>query len=143
MYTKVEMTATADDPHALLAHYEQAMLTLDADALAGLYATDGTHEFGFLVPGLEPVYRGREAIRATYRLMWSSPSVHLVEIRHRAVHDTADPEVVIAEWTAEGRRADGEHVALSGVLVLRARDGQLVHVRDYMDGFGLAHRTGR
>ena len=31
----------------------------------------------------------------------------------------------------------------SPVLVLRVRDGKIIHVRDYMDGLGVAHATGR
>ena len=78
-----------------------------------------------------------------YRSAWASPAVRLVEIRDLAVHATSDPDVIVAEWQAEARRPDETEFTLSGVLVLRARDGLLIHVRDYMDVLGLAPRTGR
>lgn len=130
-------------PHELLARYERAMIDLDADALADLYASDAVHEFGFFVPGHEPRYHGRDAIRAAYRNAWGAPTVRLVEIHHRALHDTTDPEVIVAEWSGTARSADGKTVDLAGVLVVHARDGHLIHVRDYMDVFGLASQSGR
>lgn len=119
------------------------MLGFDADALADLYAPDGVHEFGFFTPGHEPRYQGREALRAAYRAAWASPNIRLLEIHDHAVHDTTDDEVIVAEWSATAQRPDGHDVPLAGVLVLRARDGCLSHVRDYMDVLGLAYRTGR
>lgn len=134
---------STEGPHELLARYEQTMIDLDADALADLYASDAVHEFGFIVPGHEPRYHGRDAIRAAYRAAWGAPSVRLVEIHHRALHDTTDPEMLVAEWAGTARSTDGKTVDLAGVLVMRARDGYLIHVRDYMDVFGLAYQSGR
>lgn len=119
------------------------MLDFDADVLADLYAPTAVHEFGFFTPGHEPRYQGREALRAAYRAAWASPGVRLLEIHDRAVHDTSDPEVIVAEWSATARPPDGNDLPLTGVLVLRAHGGYLTHVRDYMDVLGLAYRTGR
>lgn len=127
---------STEGPYELLARYEQTMIDLDADALAELYASDAVHEFGFFVPGHEPRYHGRDAIRAAYRTAWGAPSVRLVEMHHRALHETTDPEMLVAEWAGTARSTDGKTVDLAGVLVVRARDGYLVHVRDYMDVFG-------
>ena len=132
-----------EGPRELLARYEQAMIDLDADALAELYASDAVHEFGFIVPGHEPSYHGRDAIRAAYRAAWGAPSVRLVEMHHRALHETTNPEMLVAEWAGTARSTAGKTVDLAGVLVVRARDGYLVHVRDYMDVFGLAYQSGR
>ncbi|WP_395726584.1 nuclear transport factor 2 family protein [Nakamurella sp.] len=133
----------AHEPRELLARYHQAMIDFDADALAELYAPDCVHEFGFLTPGHAPSYRSREEVRTAYRAAWRSPGVRLLEIHNLAVHETADPAVVVAEWAATGRLPDRGEIGLNGVLVLRAQGGQLTHVRDYMDVLGLAHRTGR
>lgn len=119
------------------------MIDFDADALAELYAPDCVHEFGFFTPGHAPCYRSREEVRTAYRAAWRSPDVRLFEIHDLAVHETADPEVVVAEWAATARRPDQSEIDLNGVLVLRAHGGRLTHVRDYMDVLGLAHRTGR
>ncbi len=134
---------STEGPYELLARYEQTMIDLDADALADLYASDAVHEFGFIVPGHEPRYHGRDAIRVAYRAAWAAPSVRLVEIHHRALHETTNPAMLVAEWAGIARSTDGKTVDLAGVLIVHARDGYLVHVRDYRDVFGLAYQTGR
>ncbi|MFD8702863.1 nuclear transport factor 2 family protein [Kitasatospora sp. NPDC059648] len=131
-------------PLELLARYRRAMLDLDADALAELYAEDGVHEFPFLFPGMPERYRGREEVRAGYRAAWGASEARPEEIREVAVHPGADPEVLTVEQSVIGRVAStGEEFTLPGLLVLRARGGQLVHVRDYMDGLGVARAMGR
>ncbi|WP_240528769.1 hypothetical protein [Streptomyces humi] len=57
----------------------------------------------------------------------------MTEIREVAVHDTADPEVIVAEQVVVAGQ-----VTIPGLLVLRVRDGRLVRVRDYLDGYGVA-----
>jgi hypothetical protein len=47
------------------------------------------------------------------------------------VHDTADPEVVIAEFDYDGRAARGRTFRVSNIQVLRVRDGLIVETRDY------------
>ncbi|MGW2375003.1 nuclear transport factor 2 family protein [Kitasatospora sp. NPDC001683] len=131
-------------PLELLARYRRAMLDLDADALAELYAEDGVHEFPFLFPGMPERYRGREEVRAGYRAAWGASEARPQEIREVAVHPGADPEVLTVEQLVIGRVAStGKEFAFPGLLVMRARGGQLVHVRDYMDGLGVARAMGR
>lgn len=136
--------STTPGPSELLARYRRAMLDLDADALAGLYAEDGVHEFPFLFPGMPECYRGREEVRAGYRAAWGASEARPREIREVAVHPGADPEVLVVEQLVIGTVAStGQPFTLPGLLVLRAREGLLVHVRDYMDGLGVAHAMGR
>ena len=87
---------TAASPREVLARYHQAMIDLDADALAGLYAVDALHVFPFRVPGRPPRYEGREAVRAGYRPVWSraAESMRLSRIDDVVVHESADPEVI-------------------------------------------------
>lgn len=137
-------SAAATSPLELLARYRRAMLDLDADALAELYAEDGVHEFPFLFPGMPERYVGREEIRAGYRAAWGASAARPEEVREVAVHPGADPEVLTVEQTVIGTVVDtGKPFALPGLLVLRARGGFLVHVRDYMDGLCVAHTMGR
>ncbi|KUN28408.1 hypothetical protein AQJ23_09880 [Streptomyces antibioticus] len=127
------------DPREVLARYHQAMRHKSADELAELYARDAVHEFPFTAPGFPPRYTGREEVRAGYRAAWGASPVRVEEIRDVVVHETRDPEVIIAEHTVVASVAGGEGgVRVPGLLVLRVRDGLLVHVRDYMDGFGVS-----
>lgn len=135
----IQGRAHPPDPHELLARYHRAMLESDADALAGLYAVDGVHEFPFAVPGLPGRFTGREEIRAGHRALWDGGGARVTEIRDVVVHRSTDPEVLTAEHTVAGTLEPGSRpFRLAGLLVLRVRDGRLVHVRDYLDGLGLA-----
>ncbi|GAA5050174.1 ketosteroid isomerase-like protein [Thermocatellispora tengchongensis] len=109
--------------------YHGAMLRKSADELADLYAEDALHEFPF--GGLEP-FRGREEIRAGYHAMWDASPFEAEEVRRLALHRTQDPEVVVVEQDTHVR-AGGRPITVPGLLVLRIRDGEIVHTRDYMD----------
>ncbi|GAB2878657.1 nuclear transport factor 2 family protein [Streptomyces mayteni] len=51
-----------------------------------------------------------------------------------AVHQTADPEVIVAEYEVAGSvTTTGRRAAAAFVLVLRVRDGRVVHWREYQD----------
>ena len=131
-------------PREVLARYHHAMLHLSADELADLYAVDAVHEFPFLAPGRPTRYRGREEVRAGYWAAWSASPVRLEEIRNVMVYETTDPEVIIGEWAATGRvSTTGRPFAISGLLMIRVREGLIVHVRDYMDALGTYHATDR
>nr|WP_202524357.1 nuclear transport factor 2 family protein [Kitasatospora sp. SID7827] len=122
-----------------MARYRRAMLDLDADALADLYAPDAVHEFPFRFPGFPPRYEGREAVRAGYRAAWRASPARPTEVEERALHVSTDPEVLVAEQVVRGELADGRGTfEVPGLLVLRVRHGLIVHVRDYLDAGGRA-----
>ncbi len=105
------------------------MLHKSADELAGLYAPDGLHEFPF---GGMPPFTGREEIRAGYTRMWGAMTAVVTEIRDVVVRRTTDPSEVVVEQTAVVS-VGGREVGVPGLLILRVRDGMIVHARDYMD----------
>ncbi|MFJ5234676.1 nuclear transport factor 2 family protein [Kitasatospora sp. NPDC088391] len=127
----------------VLARYRRAMLDLDADALAALYAPDAVHEFPFRFPGFPERFEGREAVRAGYAAAWAATPARPREIVETGLHRSADdPEVLLVEQTVRGELAGGRgEFTMTGLLVLRVRNGLLVHVRDYLDG--LAASGGR
>jgi ketosteroid isomerase-like protein len=60
------------------------------------------------------------------------------------IHETTDPEVVVAEFEYHGTAADtGEPYALPGIFVLRVRDGEIVDSRDYFDHLTAARVRGQ
>ncbi|MEU6095669.1 nuclear transport factor 2 family protein [Streptomyces sp. NPDC047079] len=132
-------------PLGILARYRRAMLEKSADDLAALYAVDAVHEFPFLFPGMPARWHGREEVRAGYRAAWDASPALPEQVLEVAVHASTDPEVITVEQTAvTGTVATtGEPFAFPGLLVMRVRGGALVHVRDYMDGLGVAHALGR
>ncbi|MER6004405.1 nuclear transport factor 2 family protein [Nonomuraea sp. NPDC003707] len=109
--------------------YHAAMLHKSADELADLYAEDALHEFPF--GGLAP-FKGREEIRAGYRAMWGAMPFKPDEVRRVSLHQATDPEVVLVEQDTFVTVA-GQSITVPGLLVLRIRNGLIIHTRDYMD----------
>ncbi|MGW0081649.1 nuclear transport factor 2 family protein [Streptomyces sp. NPDC003393] len=125
-------------PRGVLARYRRAILDKSADDLADLYAPDAVHEFPFRFPGLPARYQGREEVRAGYRALWGASPARAESIREVAVHESTDPEVITVEQTVAGTvTTTGAPFEIPGLLVMRVRDGLLVHVRDYMDGLAV------
>ena len=129
---------------AVLHRYHEAMRMKSADALADLYAVDAVHEFPFFMANGQHQLVGREAIRASYRAGWANHPLEIHAIDDVFVHVAADPEVVTGQFRARAiLRTTGTPVAITGLLVLRVHNGQIVHTRDFMDALGVAHALGR
>jgi predicted enzyme related to lactoylglutathione lyase/ketosteroid isomerase-like protein len=122
---------TPPTPRDLLMAFHRALVALSADDLADLHAPDAVYEFPLLTTGRPERYVGREAIREGLCAAWSAP-VRVTEIRNVVVHESTDPEVIIAEQeAATAIVGTGERFSVPFLLVLRARAGLIVHVRDY------------
>jgi ketosteroid isomerase-like protein len=139
-----DTTSAHPGAREVLARYQRAMLDKSADDLADLYALDAVHEFPFLFPGMPSRYQGREEVRAGYRAVWGASPAQPQEIREVVVHQSTDSEVITVEQTVTGTvTTTGQPFSFPGLLVIRVRNGQIVHVRDYMDGLGVAHAMNR
>lgn len=109
--------------------------------LPDLYAeqTDVVHPFD---PLRAPALRTREELRAHF-----APRDTVRHLIRRpaniTVHETLDPEVIVAEFEYQGTIAEtGEEFALPGIFVLRVRDGRIVSSRDYFDHLAAARVRG-
>ncbi|HEU4948132.1 MAG TPA: nuclear transport factor 2 family protein [Kribbella sp.] len=59
------------------------------------------------------------------------------------VHETQDPEVIVAEFEYRGTvLATGAPFAVPAIFVLRVRDGLIVESRDYIDHVAFARARG-
>lgn len=131
-------------PRAILRRYQQAVIDKSADDLADLYAADAVHELPFLFPGMPDRLEGREQVRVAYRAAWAASEARPQEVREVAVHSCDGGDVLVAEQVVSGTLpSTGEPFEFPGVLVLHVHDGEIIHVRDYMDGLGVAHAMGR
>ncbi|MCA2224439.1 nuclear transport factor 2 family protein [Nonomuraea aurantiaca] len=98
--------------------------------LADLYAPDVVIEIPFAPAGIPRRSQGREELRARFKaaegvLRWERTDNVLI-------HETTDPEVVIVEFDIHGSLvASGRSVVSSYIMVIRVRDGLIVHSRDY------------
>ena len=131
--------------HASPRHVLESLLRGISDGrwndLADLYTEDAVVEQPF-APTPPRRLEGREAIRAHFATAAQGPL--RLEAGNVVVHDTGDPEVVVAEFDYDGRVATtGRAFRVANVQVLRVRDGRIVSSRDYHDHLALAAAVGR
>src|SRR5689334_6244590 len=121
-------------PADVLARRCRLTLNGDADGLADLFAPDAVIEVPFAGPPGRPArLEGRESIRANARQVIASP-LRLENYEVAELHQTQDPEVVIAEVRTTGTvTTTGRSFATTSVQILRIRDGQIVRSRDFAD----------
>ena len=136
-------SATPATPADVLARRRQLMLDGDADGFADLFAPGAVIEFSFHGPPGTPVrLAGREVIREYSRQVMASP-LRLEEYKVAELHQTQDPEVVIAEMQAKATMTTtGRAITATSIQVLRIRDGHIVLVRDFADPRILDDVTG-
>lgn len=111
------------------------------DELPSLYAakTNVSHPFH---PAGAPALRTREDVRDHFQLAGASAAPNFDRRpANLRVHETKDPEVIVAEFEYEGT-ADGEPFTIPCVFVLRVRDGEIVESRDYIDHIASARARG-
>jgi len=121
-------------PADVLARRSQLILNGDADGFAALFAPDAVIESSFAGPPGTPVrLTGREAIREYSRQVMASP-LRLEDIEVAELYQTQDPEVVITEMRAKGTvTTTGRSFTTTSVQIIRIREGQIVHSRDFAD----------
>ena len=110
-------------------------ITRNPDAIAAMFTEDGVY-VAPLVPDGHPLQRlvGRDAIRAGTSVYHQQPAYQgtmNVERSAYVLHDTADPDVFIAEIDVAFDEADGGRTTMSLVWIFRLRDGQIAMLRDY------------
>lgn len=102
----------------------------DMPGFIGLFADDAVVEFPFAPPGRPRRLDGRGAVHDYLIDYPDTFDVHRVDVD--TVHRTADPEVIVAEFSAQGTVvATGEPYESPYVAVLTVRDGRIAHYRDY------------
>lgn len=111
-------------------------ISRDPDAIAAMFTEDGVFEAPLVPDGhlLPRRLVGRDAIRTGISAYVRYPAFEGTVNVERSVyvlHDTADPDVFIAEIDAAFDEADGRPTTISQVKIFRVRDGQIVCLRDY------------
>jgi ketosteroid isomerase-like protein len=105
----------------------------NSSELPDLYAefTDVRHPMA--TPESEPL-TSREALREHFtvppEVRESLPKRSVVDV---VVHETADPEVIVAEFAYEFTLPDDSTTKVPCIFVMRVRDGQIIESRDYID----------
>jgi uncharacterized protein len=127
-------------PREILEHLIQGISNRRWQELHELYAHDALVEYPFALPSTR--LDGRAAVRRYFTAVARMP----LELRARnvVVHETSDPEVVVAEWDYDGLvTTTNRSFQVSNIQVSRVRNGQIVASRDYHNHLVLADVLGR
>jgi ketosteroid isomerase-like protein len=130
-------------PHEVLERWRQAAISQSADDMRRLYAVDAVHEFPFTRPGLPSRLEGRDEIVNWIAAGWNANQLKYELYRTLAIHDTTDPDTIIVEQEALGTSTATGGFALPNIIVLTVRNGQIAHLRDYVNILAAAAAMGR
>jgi len=140
----MEPTTPTVGPREVLERYRQAAIMQAADDLRALYAADAVHEFPFTPPGVPSRLTGRDEIVGWITTGWRTLPLRYERYQTIATHDTGDPETIVVEQRAVGRNtANAREFSLPNIIVLTVHDGQITHLRDYVDVLAAANATDR
>lgn len=128
------------NPRELVEHALDLLLAKDMTAFADLWAVDGVMEFPFAAPDYLSRLDGRAAVQEYLR---GYPDIlDIREFPETTLHQTQDPEVVIAEFEASGIVvATGEPYRMRYIAVITIRDGEIQRYRDYWSPLAAAEIT--
>jgi ketosteroid isomerase-like protein len=129
-------------PHAVLDRLREATRTQSVEGMRSIYAVDAVHEFPFAFPGVPTRLEGRDEIVGWIEAQWQGGPLRLTGYRTHAVHTTTDPDTIVVEQDALGTNGTDEGITLPNLMVLTARNGQVVHVRDYVNVLAAAAALG-
>jgi uncharacterized protein len=122
----------------------RAAVSTSPGDMADCYAPEVVIDLPFAVDGLYPprTQTTREELRARFQ---AGTAVRRYNgLSNVTIHETADPEVVVAEYQLDGEMTGtGEAFSLRLAMVVRVRDGYIVHSRDYSDPIAGARLLGR
>jgi ketosteroid isomerase-like protein len=124
-----EQARTTMGPREVFAHMRQQWLGNAVNPLDSLLAADAVIETPFALPGRPRRFEGREEFLAFAQAGRAALPVRFEECREIAVHDTADPEVIVVEYelagtvTTTGHRAAARSSACCGLVTGRSLGG--------------------
>lgn len=132
--------STPRSPREVFERHRRAITGRAWSEVAQLYADDAVVELPFNLP--QPLRLvGREQLHA--RFVAGSRLPIEVEMRNLVIHQTDDPEVIVAEFDYDGRSTvSGREFSVANVIVMRVRDGLIVSSRDYHNHAVLAEFVG-
>jgi uncharacterized protein len=134
----------SEGPREVFARMRQRWLSNTEETLDSLLAEDAVIEAPFAPPGRPRRFQGREEWLAFARGARASLPARFEECRELAIHETADPEVIVVEYELAGTvTTTGRHAAARFIGVLRVRDGEITGWREYQDTVAIAHALGQ
>ncbi|GAA1714974.1 nuclear transport factor 2 family protein [Fodinicola feengrottensis] len=111
------------------------------DGLADLYAEETDVRHPFATPDRPPLL-SRADVREHFTFADGLRPEFTRRVVDLVLHDGADPEVVVAEFSYEFTYPDGKVFLMPAVMVMRVRDGKIVESHDYFDPIRGARARG-
>jgi len=106
-----------------------------------LFSDDAIIEYPFALP-VRTQLNGLEAIKKYFASTSALPLK--LKMRDLVVHETSNPEIVVAEWDYDGFVTTTRHTfRVSNITVTTVRNGKIVASRDYHNHAVLAGALGR
>ncbi len=139
---RAALGADVDGPREVLERLRDATRTQSVEGMRAIYAVDAVHEFPFAFPGVPTRLEGRDEIVGWIAAQWQGGPLRLTGYRTHAVHSTTDPHTIVVEQDALGTNGTDDGIALPNLMVLTARNGQVVHLRDYVNVLAAAAALG-
>lgn len=128
-------------PREVLEHLIHGISNRRWQVLHELYAHDTLVEYPFALSAPARL-EGREAVQRYFTAVARVPME--LQARNIVVHETSDPEVIVAEWDYDGLvTTTNRSFQVSNIQVSRVRNGQIVASRDYHNHLVLADVLGR
>lgn len=120
----------AMQPKDILLKLLEGLSNQDWDAISDLYSEDVVIQWPFTLPKAT-IIRGRQNLQKALQDGWSAIELRASHIR---VYETQDPEVVIAEYSYDGRaRNTGKTFRYANILVLRIHNNRIVSGHGYFN----------
>jgi ketosteroid isomerase-like protein len=139
-----EQAGAVMGPREVFARMQQQWLGNAVDAMDSLLAEDAIIETPFAPPGRPRRFQGRAEFLAFARAGRGSLPVRFEDCREVAIHETADPGVIVVEYELAGTvTTTGQRAAAPFIGVLQVRDGQITRWREYQDAVAIAHALGQ
>jgi ketosteroid isomerase-like protein len=126
----------------VLERMREAAIARSAEDMSSVYAADAVHEFPFTRPGVPSRIEGRDAIMSLITAFWSTSPLRYERYRTIAIHDTADPDTIVVEQEVQGTSSTTGSFVLPNIVVLKARHGEIAHLRDYANILAVEEATG-
>ena len=134
----------AAGPRELFERWQRMVLGNDADTLGELSSADVILETPFAPPGHPRRIEGREQFLAFARPRRPALPARFEEFRNVIIHDTGDPDVIVAEYELAGTvTTTGMRASAPFIVVLTAREGEIIRWREYQDTLGMAISLGQ
>jgi ketosteroid isomerase-like protein len=117
-------------PADLYRHSLRLLLEGNIPGWVGLWAQNGVMEFPFAPPGWPGRLDGAAAIAAYMRHYPDHVELH--DFPDLRIHQTADPETIVAEMRGVGRLVQTDRpLDLTYIAVVTVQDGHFASYRDY------------